>query len=689
MNALLIVAMIIAAIGLGKAVRHRLRRPGTTRSRVVLAVAAILGAQLLIGAPLASAADCGEAPNPERPGTGMVGALDAADDRGEPGTPYSDYGYAGMVWHTYTPESECNGLSGVTDANTTLDTWAGNQLFNIGKAITGATNALHYTVLEGGLFAPLHSAIETGTEKVYNNIYAQLFGLVALLLAILMFRHIWRGDLPAVSKRALFALAAVWLAASSFALLRYFDTIDRAIVDTTTNIQAGFVDVAESRNVEDILPTNLHDEIIYKNWLRGEFGSADATEAEEHGRDLLDAQAFTWEEMANGDDGDEKVIQEKKAEYKRIAAELGPSSGYFTGEDGSRTGAGFIATLQSLVYSLFQLLAKTAVLLAQVLVRLLALTAPLIGLVALLHHDVLRRVAKVAGTVGFNLIVLSVLAGVHALLLNAIFAASGALSMLTQMAMAALVTILMFVVGRPVRRLWQMVDMSTRTVGAALPSAPGLFSRFRRKPREDTQQDQFWRNVANSDSGADAEPGQLGTATMSDRRVRPEARTIAASAQRLDRQSPQVIGAAGGQRRALPASGTPNPAHLGFNPAGGIGGTSAPDRAYQRRDERRSATTTHRSYAMPPTSRGGGAGYGDGAESPYVVPSRMSGPTPDQSSARSTVDPSPYWRSESQGPRRAETEVINGKPVFVLYRPSRGLEVRQDTAIRDTDSMVR
>lgn len=689
MNALLIVAMIIAAVGLGKAVRHRLRRPGTTRSRVVLAVAAIIGFQLLIGAPMASAAKCGEAPNPERPGTGMVGALDAAEARGEAGTPYSDYGYAGMVWHTYTPESECTGLSGVTDANTTLDTWAGNQLFNIGKTITGATNALHYTVLEGGLFTPIYDAIETGTEKVYNNIYAQLFGLAALLLAILMFRHIWRGDLPSVSKRALFALAAVWLAASSFALLRYFDTIDRAIVQTTTNIQAGFVDESEDRVVRHILPSNLHDEIVYKNWLRGEFGSADASEAEEHGRDLLDAQAFTWEQMANGDDGDEKVINEKKAEYKRIAAELGPSAGYFTGEDGSRTGAGFIATLQALVYSLFQLLAKTAVLLAQVLVRLLALTAPLIGLVALLHHDVLRKVAKVAGTVGFNLIVLSVLAGVHALLLNAIFAASGALSMLTQMTMAGLVTILMFVVGRPVRRLWQMVDMSTRTVGAALPAAPGLFSRFRSKPQEDTQQDQFWRNVASGDSDADAQPGQLGTATMSDRRVRPEARTIAASAQRLDLQSPQVIGASSGQRRTLPASGTPNPAHLGFNPAGGIGGASASDRAYERRDERRSADTSHRRRPFPRTARGGGAGYGDSSDSHYVVPSRMSGPAPDHGATRSAVDPAPHWRSEQSGPRRAEAEVINGKPVFVLYRPSRGLEVRQDAGIRDTDPMVR
>lgn len=680
MTAALIVAVIIAAVGLGRAVRHRLRRPGTTRSRALLAVAAIIGLQLLAGAPMASAADCGEAPNPERPGTGMVGAIDPAEDRGEPGTPYSDYGYAGMVWHTYIPESDCDGLSGVTDANTTLDTWMGNQLFNIGKNLVGATNALHYTVLEGGLFAPIQHAIEEGTEKVYNNIYTQLFGLVALLLAIVMFRHIWRGDLPTVSKKALFALAAVWLAASSLALLRYFDTIDRTIVQTTTNIQAGFVDVSATRNVEDILPTNLHQEIVYKNWLRGEFGSADATEAEKYGEPLLDAQAFTWAQLARGDDGDERVINQKKAEYKRIASELGASQGYFTGEDGSRTGAGLIAALQGVVYALFQLVAKAAVLLAQVLIRLLALTGPLIGLVALLHHDVLRKVAKVAGTVGFNLIVLSVLAGVHAMLLNAIFGAAGALPMLTQMAMAALVTILMFMVGRPVRRLWQMVDMSTRTVGAALPSAPGLFSRFRRKPTGDTPQDQFWRNVASQDDGDDTSPGQLGTATMTDRRVRPEARTIAAAAQRLDRQPPQVIEPSSAGRRALPAAGAPDAAQLGFAPAGGTGGTSARERAHQPRDERRAASATLRDMpsARPPR------GSGD-----YIVPSRMPRPAAEYEATSPTGEPAQQWQSGAPEPRRAEAEMVNGKPVFVLYRPSRGLEVRQDGGVRDTDSVVR
>ena len=205
----------------------------------MFAVMLVLGLQAIATAPAASAAACGEAPNPERPGAGMVGAIDPPEGHGEPNSAYIDYSYAGMVWNTF--ETNCSALN-LTPAGSTLDTWGGNQLFNLGKNIVGATNSLHYTVLEGGLLNPLYSAVKSGAEKVYNNIYAQLFGLVALIMSIMMFRNIWRGDLAAVSKRALYALAGIWLAASSLAMLRYFDPIDKAIVQTTTNIQAGFVD---------------------------------------------------------------------------------------------------------------------------------------------------------------------------------------------------------------------------------------------------------------------------------------------------------------------------------------------------------------------------------------------------------------------------------------------------------------
>ncbi|TLW89733.1 magnesium transporter [Saccharomonospora piscinae] len=685
MNTIMTVLAVVCCAAAWRAVRARRRgeraAPGGRRTPALALVVAVLGLQLTLTAP-ASAQDSGcEVPNPERPGAGMVGAIDPPSANGEAGSAYLEHSYAGMVWHVYDCD---NGALGLGSPESTIDTWAGNQLFNLGKNIVGATNSLHYTVLEGGLLNPIYNAVSEGAETVYDNIYTQLFGLFALLLAILLFRNIWRGDLATVSKRALFALGGVWLAASSMALLRYYDDIDNAIVQTTTNIQAGFVDESEDRVLRHVLPTDLHTEVVYKNWLRGEFGAPDSPEAEEHGRALLDAQSFTWEEMRAGDDADEALIEEKKSEFRAIANDLGPATGYFTGEDGSRTGTGFLAFIQSLCYALFQLFAKAAVLLAQILVRLFTLTAPLIGLVAILHHDILRRVGKVVGTVAFNLLVLSVLAGVQALLLRAIFTAGSSLSMLTQLVVAGLITVLLFMVGKPGKRLWQMVEMSVGMVGAAVPSPRGgLLSRFRRGGDQPSPQDEFWKTVAEDDrdEGGAATRGTGGV--LSGGRNRPEA-TVTATAERLDTRSgagahPATVWAGGGGRAALPSAGSAE---------SGVFGGYPPSRSpgdYLKQRDPMAAYSGGRRMTSPAVSEHGWDRADD--VDPVVVPSRLAS-TGVSASAPSPASPQPApERAAVPQPRRVEHEMVAGKPVFVLYRPSRGLEVRDDG--RDTDRVVR
>ncbi|WP_410636553.1 magnesium transporter [Amycolatopsis sp. cmx-4-83] len=717
MNTVLTLAVLLTVAAGWHALKRRIKegpRPGRRtpgRKATMFAVMLVLGLQAIATAPAASAAACGEAPNPERPGAGMVGAIDPPESsHGEGFSPYRAYGYAGMVWDTF--QTDCGPLAGLGSPSASIDTWAGNQLFNLGKNVVGATNSLHYTVLQGSLLSPLYNAVKSGADKIYNNIYAQLFGLVALLMSIMMFRNIWRGDLAAVSKRALYGLAAIWLAASSLALLRYLDPIDNAIVKTTTNIQAGFVDAgapaappAQSptpaqitcknkgttagRPTWDILPTDLHCQIVYENWLRGEFGSSTAPQAQQFGAPLLDARAFTWEQIQQGGDADAGLVDSKKAAFKDISTKLGPATGYFTGEAGGRTGAGFLSLGQALVYSLFQLLAKASILLAQVLIRLLALTAPLIGLVALLQPQILHRVLKVAGGIAFNLIVLSVLAGVHMLLLQAIFAAGDSLNMLTQMVLAGLITVLLFMVGRPVRRLWQMVEMSVSMVGAAVPSpGGGIFSRFKRNRNGPTPQDEFWQNVRDTDDVVDGEQrGPLG-ATAGGGRFRPEA-TIFANAQRLDNTSgaarpaaawsgawPGAVGG-GGSAGALPSGGRPGSPVFGqYNPANGDPGdyvvVGSNGRPTTREESRRVDTS-------PVADRR----WNDEPE-PVVVPSDLRAPESGFSDYPAQDAPrAPGVRAQ---PRRVDPEVVAGKPVFVLYRPSRGIEVREEP--RDTDHVM-
>lgn len=685
----MITFLVVIAVVLFFTARRRKRRgtanPARRGGRVtsLAVVAAILGLQAIFGSPaMAQQQDTSCAPFPERPGAGMVGAIDPSQGNGEaggpytnekyPNSPYLDHGYAGMVWHVYDPN--CQQPISITDPSVTIDTWVGNELFNLGKNIVGATNSLHYTLYNGGVLGGLNQQIGAAANAIFDNIYTQLFSIFMLVLAIMMFRQIWRGDLASVSKRGLFALGGMWLAASTLVLVNNYDAVDRLIVETTTGIQNGFQNPEDDRIQRDVLPTELHTRIVYENWLRGEFGQPNAPQAEEFGRPLLDAQSWKWDDLASGNDANDQAEAAKRAEYQRIYNELGSAQGYFDGTEGSRTGSGFLAFFQSLVYSLFQFLAKLAVLLAQLLLRIFTLAAPVIGLVALVHHDILRKVGRAVGAVVLNVLILAMLAGIHFKFLQLIFGPDVELSMLTQMLLAGIVTFVFLLVGRPMKRMWQMVELSVSAVGASVPTASrgGLFSRFRRGrgAEERGPQDEFWDNLRDEELAGDTV-----ATTRGGRRPRPEATgPVMATAERLDtRRQPVGQGALG----LPPARGGGEAVLM----QGGPGGRNDPAGALPPRRSR--VVDTNPVYDR------------DWGEDAMVVPSQVStGRNEGRFDAAAPIGP------PRTSPRPADVEMVAGRPVHVVYRPSRGLEVREPAprpprrmplrdGPRETDAVVR
>lgn len=659
--------MVLMVLGLAAvlllAARRRAKRtregssPVRRRRRSLYAVIALVGIQLVVLAPQAMAAECTEPPIPERPGAGMVGAIDpVAPDKGDylNETNYSKYGYAGTVWNVY--DDNCMLSKSVTDPDATIDTWAGNQMFNVGKNIVGATNGLHYAMLsQNSMLAPLDDAVAKAAKTFYDNVYVRWFAVAALILAVLLFRQIWSGDLATISKRGMWALGGMWLAASVLALGPIYTQFDSMLLDRTSEIQGGFL--PENSDDRHALPESLYNNVIYTNWLRGEFGDPNSEKAKKFGQELLAAQAWTVDELPSADD--QAKIEQKQNQYRAMPGKLGSSAGFFKGTDGSRTGAGFLAMFQGFAYSLFPLFAKAAVLLAQVLLRVLLLGAPLIGLAAMVAPTLLPKVARVAGAVLLSVLMLSALAGMHALLLNLIFAAGGQLSLLAQMLLATLMTVIFLMIGRPIRRMRQMVELSVGSIGGGTTSAGGggIFGKFRRRGSEadaDTPQDRFWSNVRTQD--AEALPAE----NVDDRRrVRPEASTMSATAQRLDRRNAQVAGQTmnGGGVRALP-------------PSPGSGGFPGPTTAVPQAGHSRTVDT-------PSVVEG----RWHREEEPVVVPSSVAHPD----GSRRQDEERPLPRSV----RRAETEMVGGRPVFVLYRPSGGFEVRDNEVLENERSPTR
>jgi hypothetical protein len=553
--------LVLSAAVLTAVLRARRRRrpvvPVDRRRRglALLVVSGLVGASVLLGTPaFAQSVECKEAPEPDRPGTGLVGSLDPPTyGVGEPGSVYYEVGYAGLVWHNY--DLGCAGTA-FNPASTT-DTWLGNQAFNVAKFAVGGVNWSHYLIAGGGeLLAPLDGVIRDATVAMYQAVFTTWIGPALVVLAVILLVLAIRGDLARQTQRVAFALAALMVGSAAYLTpVDWAKAADGLLLDGVTQMQEGFLSQVGMGD-RDTLPTVLVDRVVYDNWLRGEFGSPDVPQAQQMGRDLLRAQTFTKQEVAEGHDTAD-VAEQKKAAFTTLAGQMGDRYTYFQGKSGSRVGVGILAVIQAACIALFQLLSKVLVLTALLLLRLMVMTAPAMAVVAVLKPEVLPALLRVAGAAIVNTIVVGALAGLHALLVVTLFRPGSGIDLWLALLVTGVVTVVLWAVARPFRRLVSMVSLTNEQFGGIVPGAgKGPMSRVWRRVRgasDDDRQARWWEERRG------AAEGFAGYAAP-----RPEAEPVVAQAwpagagpraprrrAEVDRPDPPSIPAA--RRAALPA----------------------------------------------------------------------------------------------------------------------------------------
>ncbi|NMH98920.1 hypothetical protein HF526_16625 [Pseudonocardia sp. K10HN5] len=564
---------VLLVIGLALlAARHRRRpnsattaRPRSRRGVAFLVVAVLVGGSVLLGQPaFAQPFDCKEAPEPDRPGTGLVGSLDPPTyGVGEPGSVYNEVGYAGMVWHNY--DLGCAG-SAVLNPATTTDTWLGNQTFNVAKFVVGGVNWAHYLIADGGqVLSPLDALISGATKAMYQTVFTTWIGPALLVLAVILLVLAIRGDLARQAQRTGFAALALMIGSAAYlAPVDWAKAADGLLLNGVTQMQEGFLNQVGLGD-RDTLPTVLVDQVIYQNWLRGDFGSPDVPQAQQLGRDLLRAQTFTKQEVAEGRDTPE-LAQQKKTDFAAIAGRMGDRYPYFQGKSGSRVGVGVLAVVQAVCIALFQLLSKVLVLVAMLLLRLMVMTAPAIAVLAVLKPEVLPALLRVAGAAIVNTLVVGALAGLHALIVVSLFRPGAGIDLWLALLVTGVVTVVMWAVARPFRRLVSMVSLTREQFGGIVPGAgtgpmSRVWQRMRGGPTDD-RQSRWWN-----------ERGATGVGVRDGENARPEAAPGAAAPpagaraprRRVDSEpQPATALVPAARRPALPSG------------SGGVGGAREP-----------------------------------------------------------------------------------------------------------------
>ena len=259
---------------------------------------------------------------------------------------------------------------------TTTDTWLGNQTLNVAKFVVGGVNWSHYLIADGGeLLAPLDQVVSDGTRAMYDAVFTTWIGPALLVLSVVLLVLAMRGDLARQTQRAGLAVVALVIGSAAYlAPVDWAKAADDLLLDGVTQMQEGFLGQVGLGD-RDTLPTVLVDQVVYQNWLRGEFGSPDVPQAQQLGRELLRAQTFTKAEIAEHRDTMQLAAQ-KKAAFAAVGDRMGDRYPYFQGKSGSRVGAGLLAVVQAACIALFQLLSKVLVLVAMLVLRLLVMTAP-------------------------------------------------------------------------------------------------------------------------------------------------------------------------------------------------------------------------------------------------------------------------------------------------------------------------
>jgi hypothetical protein len=430
-------------------------------------------------------AQCLKAPNPSAPDSGLGGWFAGRPESSKQVGPsgfYSDYGYSGYSYTTYDIDGGC--MSTLIAPEFKFETTAANGEFMIATAVIGASNALRERAWEPNtMWGWADPLVQQATRSIYEKVFS-VFGVVTLCIVGLYL--IWRSRQSDMSNAtttagwALFVMIAVTAVAA-------WPVKSANLADSTLITTLGVVHDAIGPSKKDVpadkcaMPNpdacidkrspairasdTVTESMLYRNWLRGVLGSADSETAKKYGEALYDARSYSWDDTerirATPADRD-ATIAAKNRQWMKVAEQIKSEDPeayeYLQGTKGmERIGAGFIAMLAAVFFSLFDITAAILVLLGFLIFRWAVIAVPILGTVGLLRPagEGLRRLANAVVAAVFNVAIFGTGAAVYLFAVDLIMS-TATLPGWLQVVLVFLCGVVGWMLLRPYRRITQM-----------------------------------------------------------------------------------------------------------------------------------------------------------------------------------------------------------------------------------------
>jgi hypothetical protein len=447
-----------------------------------------VGARSAPAAPLIG--DCKAPPTPEVPGRGVVGFFESAPAQlPQPGDPFApgshttiheQYGYAGLRFNTY--DLGC-GTDLVRSPDATVGTTMANWVLAFPKTMVAATGALlgaAYQPTFLGVFDPLVSSVVDGLRR---TVFDQWAAVVVVAMGFLIVWRARQASLASTTAAIGWALLVMIIATVLFRWpVAAGQVADRSVTTVLGSVSTGLnghTVNSQAPAAGDNATGSLHDALLYKAWLGGTFGDANATVAQKYGPKIFDAQALTWREaqtLKTDPAQGQRIIAAKEQEFRDAAtavqAEDPDAYEYLVGRrSDSRVGYAVLAAVASLCAVPFLVMSALLVIGALVIVRFGVMLFPAfatLGLFPTMRH-LITGIGNTLAAAVINALIFGIGSAVMVKAMGVVLDPVTGLPPWLDVILVLVLTIVMWAALSPFRRLTRMItpghdpfrDMST------------------------------------------------------------------------------------------------------------------------------------------------------------------------------------------------------------------------------------